>query len=624
MQTLSKKESEVVLKRNGIPTDTGDKSLLSKVGSKVGNYVKNSIVDQFKGGLQTAKEGFSAAGNSSGNPLTFGENVLKGLSGAAGAVTAPFAPIAKPVGYAVESMAGNKGPFGLANLPIVQKFSDTKAGAATARVAEDVSNAANVVGTVGGFMGGPKVAGKAAGAADTVAQGVQGFATKTAEDVRAMGSKVGTAMQGFSKGMIPTKAQIINSEIAKVFDLTPGDITKFFAKTQEDFGNFLVKNNLIGDSVDSSISRIRGFFDDNFKAVRSDIKKAVENGAQYPQLKIPGYTQALNEVISKIDGVAGLESQLRSAKALLNKVYPTLEDVQMVKEMLDNHFQLYNVIGDVASGANKLGLANIRGVLQRFLEDEVRQRVGTDIRQLNKNVSSAKSTLSMIAQRSTRELTRANLSLSDFGTFGGGAFLGGPATGIAAVFLKKMYQNPNLKLKFIRLLGKLDDTELAPITSDLENGVIPKQFEQFLKLPAKGQGSLGKLQMPSKIVTNEATTEGLTRIGGQGSRRLIRSENLQPGQISAPKVNLTPDIPKNILDTLKDLKAKYKNSSLSDEGGYVNFLGKAKEAQLEDTFDRLQTRKVQLLEQGYSETSPAVRNLIKQLKSISDQIYETR
>ena len=71
MQTLSKKESEVVLKRNGIPTDTGDKSLLSKVGSKVGNYVKNSIVDQFKGGLQTAKEGFSAAGNSSGNPLTF-------------------------------------------------------------------------------------------------------------------------------------------------------------------------------------------------------------------------------------------------------------------------------------------------------------------------------------------------------------------------------------------------------------------------------------------------------------------------------------------------------------------------------------------------------------------------
>ena len=557
MQTLSKKESEVVLKRNGIPTDTGDKSLLSKVGSKVGNYVKNSIVDQFKGGLQTAKEGFSAAGNSSGNPLTFGENVLKGLSGAAGAVTAPFAPIAKPVGYAVEAMAGNKGPVGLANLPIVQKFSGTKAGAATARVAEDVSNAANVAGTVGGFMGGPKVAGKAVGTTETAMQGVKGFAAKTAENVGEMGGKVGTAMQGLSKGMIPTKAQIINSEIAKAFDLTQGDVKNIYLSTGNDVGSFLSKNNLLAGGVDETVSLLDNFSKENYNQVRqiiSDVPKV------YNAMDVPRYQEALGEILKQTADTPGLQESTAEVGNLLKKKNIKLEDVQRVKELMDEHFNLYKVTGDVKEGIAKKGLTNIRKDIQTFIENQVKEYSGQDIRSLNKNVQTSKSILNAIETRATRGLTRANISLGDWGAFFGATTVSGgnPFVGAAAVFAKKLYQNPNIKLKVIKYLENLDSATQASVKSSLLSGNIPSQLSQFVK------------QKAAKV------------------------------------------------------KEAYKNSSLSDEGGYVDFLGKAKEAQLEDTFDRLQTRKVQLLEEGYSENSPAVRNLIKQLKNISDQIYETR
>ena len=61
-----------------------------------------------------------------------------------------------------------------------------------------------------------------------------------------------------------------------------------------------------------------------------------------------------------------------------------------MKELLDDYDRLFTLTGDVQAGLAKQGIAQIRGELQKFIETEVKNTTGADIRALNNNVSTAK------------------------------------------------------------------------------------------------------------------------------------------------------------------------------------------------------------------------------------------
>jgi hypothetical protein len=122
----------------------------SMVGSAIKSGVKNilsapqTIADQFGSGVSQVKQGASEIARG-GSPLQGAESGLKVESGIASAVSAPLAPLFKPVGDAIQSVAGAVG-----SIPAVQDFANSNAGKATSRIAEDLSNAGNVAGTIAG------------------------------------------------------------------------------------------------------------------------------------------------------------------------------------------------------------------------------------------------------------------------------------------------------------------------------------------------------------------------------------------------------------------------------------------------------------------------------------------
>lgn len=126
----------------------------------------SDISDQAKAGVDRMKQGYDDATKATGfvGKLSAG---MKQLSGAATVVTSPLAPLFKPVSNIINDVA-NK----VSDIPAVQNFAMSDAGKKTAQVAEFTGDTANVIGTVAGVKGAPKVVSSAVDVAKGTASGV--------------------------------------------------------------------------------------------------------------------------------------------------------------------------------------------------------------------------------------------------------------------------------------------------------------------------------------------------------------------------------------------------------------------------------------------------------------------
>lgn len=113
--------------------------------------IKNAPADTIaaaKGGVEQAKEGIDQimnGGGPAGGVVAGVEGGLKVESGLASIVSSPLAAAFKPLGLGINEIAQI-----VSESPTLQKFAQSTAGQNTARVAEDVSNAGNVAGTITG------------------------------------------------------------------------------------------------------------------------------------------------------------------------------------------------------------------------------------------------------------------------------------------------------------------------------------------------------------------------------------------------------------------------------------------------------------------------------------------
>src|SRR3990167_1297160 len=125
----------------------------SKLSEKGANYSANAISEAFKGGVAQGKQGYEKAKNAKNVGELFGGS-LNLLGGAIGATFSPLAPlITKPISKVVEYEADK-----ISNIKVVQDFSQTPAGEATAAGAEAVGNLSTIAATVAGVKAGtPKV-----------------------------------------------------------------------------------------------------------------------------------------------------------------------------------------------------------------------------------------------------------------------------------------------------------------------------------------------------------------------------------------------------------------------------------------------------------------------------------
>lgn len=114
------------------------------------NFIKGAANKFIEPAIESVKSGINQMGQAQYDS-TQGKNPLEtGLaygSGAASAIYSPFAPLISPLMNKVTDTA-NRVVEPLTNKPSVQRFAQSKAGELTSRVAENVSNAANIFGAV--------------------------------------------------------------------------------------------------------------------------------------------------------------------------------------------------------------------------------------------------------------------------------------------------------------------------------------------------------------------------------------------------------------------------------------------------------------------------------------------
>ncbi len=441
--------------------------------------ITETVANAFKGGVNQVKEGFQQAGQGGGNPINLLEGIGKIGSGAVSAAFSPLAPITEPTIGAATKYAADK----ISDIPAVQKFANTKAGETTARVAGDVANYANIAGAVGGAMEVPKV----------------GTAVKTGTQdalasAKAAAGEAAAPLKSAVRDIVPTTENVVNHQVTQALDLTASDVKNISKATGNEVGQFLADKNLIGENVPATQGLLKNFFKKNYDLVRTEIGKVTK---PYKQTEVPRYTEALMELKKQVKDVPGLQKVNAEVDGLLakagsenkrgnfmpnKKAQITLNDVQRVKELMDDHFNLYKVTGDVKEGVAKEGLSNIRGDLRGFIEKQVEKNTGTDIKELNNNVSTAKSIMGAIEDRSTAGLTRSHLSTGDYGAFIGGTAVGGPVAGAVAVFLKKLYQSPSIKLRIAKYLDTLSDAKKAAIEADLQSGKVPAELQSIAKV----------------------------------------------------------------------------------------------------------------------------------------------
>tara|TARA_R100001530_G_scaffold13251_3_gene12280 strand:+ start:18525 stop:20057 length:1533 start_codon:yes stop_codon:yes gene_type:complete len=301
-----------------------------------------------------------------------------------------------------------------------------------------------------------------------------------AEKVGAAAKTTAKTAAGIAEDVIPSTQNIISHQVTRALDLTQGDARNILNSTGNEVGEFVARNNLIKESKAETLAAVDDFFKQNFNEVRETITK-VEG--TYSTGDVPRFKQALQNIKKEITDVPGLEEDNVLVDALLKKKEVSLVDVQRVKELVDEHFSLFRITGDPASGRAKQGVRNMRADLREFIENEVEENLGVDIFDLNNNVATAKGIVKAAEARSTRGLTRSNLQLGDLAVFGVGTGVSGGnfLVGAAAVLGKKILDSPAIKLRFARWIDKLSDARKAKVAKDLTEGRIPKGLPESIK-----------------------------------------------------------------------------------------------------------------------------------------------
>lgn len=444
------------------------------------NSIKKDIASRSEKNVDLIQQG--AASRTPVQNVTKGFEVAANTAGAVGDVAGEALTRTPLIGGAIKSVGTT---IGKGFKALTGKLADTKffqeaaAGLDEGNALEQGLSIGRSAGEIAGNVVGAEAGlGATRGAAKSAATGAGRFAEAMPKpNVAGTGKYVAGAM----RDVIPTSQSIIDHQIAKALDLTPGDLAKIESSTGNQVGKFLADNNLIGTNKASTQALVKGFFDKNYKEVRKEIE-----GVQkaYKMNQVPRYADALKAINSKIEGVPGLEDVAVKIDNLMNLGKDVkLADVQEVKELLDDHFNLYKVTGDVGEGVAKEGLANIRSELKGFIENEVKANTGKDIKMMNRNVQTSKSLNDAITARSPRGLTRANITTRDAMMGLGLTYFGSPLLGVAAILIGKVATSPTMRLRLARFLDSKGDAYRAKISEALNKGEVPREVQEAITSP---------------------------------------------------------------------------------------------------------------------------------------------
>lgn len=443
---------------------------------------------------ETFKNEFNSAVNdiNSNDSRTEFDKGISAISHVSNAIVSPItqAPIVKQIGEKI-SNAIQKGGDALSNLytpefkASLANLSDEEFRQATQPL-QNLVNAGNIANNILLAKGGAKTAELATDMSRQTATKAVDLAQKGAEGIGNVADTIATT----AKEVVPSIDRVVNEQVSKALELTPTDIKNIELSTGNVLGRFMADENLIGKNAKTTTKLLSDFFKTNYNAVRSEIEKVTDI---YKPSEVPRFKQALNELKSQVQGVAGQESKLSEVNNLLGKKSVTLGDVQNVKELIDNLYSLYKNTGDVKAGVAKQGVSNIRSEIKSFIEQQVKEKTGADISQLNNKVATAKGILDAQKNRSTSGILKSNIKMGDLGIFGAGSFIGSPLFGLALLAGKKIIETPAMRFRVAKFLDGISDARKLKIQERMAKGDLPDEIAKIAEID-KNQYSVSKYE----------------------------------------------------------------------------------------------------------------------------------
>lgn len=350
----------------------------------------------------------------------------------------------------------------------------------------EISNAANKLSKVSQAVEPINAITKSAGKIKDVAQ--NSFVGRVAGDV------------------VKNVSDIQKENVVKALDLTPGDLTKIKDLTGNDITEFIVKNDLLKSSPEEIANALKEKRASTKELRNSEIAK---DSTTYTPEQVPGVVKGLDTILEGVDGVAGLETVADEIRNLRSKTNFTLEDVQKAKDLIDDNSDIYSKIGDTKSSSTARGLDNIRSGIKTFIEDEVTKATqgATDIKQLNNDIQTSYAIEDAINTRSTRDLTRQKISLSDnIVLFGGGATFN-PAVGVGLYLGKKIIESPSFRLAFSDLLSSQPVNKIKTVVNEIKNKNVSPETQKLLNDIAKEAKKKAALIESGSVIVDKTKSE---------------------------------------------------------------------------------------------------------------------
>lgn len=226
----------------------------------------------------------------------------------------------------------------------------------------------------------------------------------------------------------------------------------------------------------------------NRKLAQNDQKFAIND--INPNLKI-----AIEQVAEAYDTPL-TQDIVNKAKSLIKDEY-TIAEVNEVKRFLDKRGSIFKTSGEVRAGAQKLGLADVRTSLRKWIEDTADElNLDIDVKRVNNEIRVSRKLSDDMTKRAGTQDTNRLFGLTDF-LFGGTAFAGtgNPIIAITATLMKKVLENE-------KLLTKLS-TKLAELPADKQR--ILEQASLLERLTP--EATVIYLDLLNRVVTPELLQE---------------------------------------------------------------------------------------------------------------------
>jgi hypothetical protein len=488
---------------------------------------EGSISKAFKSSIEKAKAGYTQAKEAS-NPL---ELIEGGIKLAAGAVSAPFAPLApltKPIEKGVDFVADK-----VSDIPAVQEFAGSKAGEITSRVAEDVADLSTIAGTAGGIKATPKITNK--------------VIQKTTPAIKGATDKVFTA----GTKVLPKTPEIMN----RVARLTPKQANSFKDLAGKSHGEYLAETGNFGTpdkiianeatkftqslkSVDDAFAELPGVYKDGSiaDALTELNKKALAESGD--NVKAP-YLPRVQELTKKFSD-DGLD----------------MTEINEVKRLLERNVKLgYNKL----TNAEKVVQAtNIDDALRKWQAQKAKDLGFKNVEELNKQTQLSKFIINNLGDQVVGKTGLNGVNLTDWIVLSGG-----DPTAVASFLTKKFFSSKSIQSKIAEMLNKGDikaqiKADLKPTAENLKRKVSPKGLEQ---LPA-GTSKTIENRVPIKLGGKSSIEKPATKIYREPT--LVENQILLPERAGAIKLPESVTELRKLANQIKTGISEVKNANIKN------------------------------------------------------------